>query len=368
MGLRKGKPKSILDSSVNSALLAVEVYNKPRATFRSEGFIVLMVIAWTRLFHAYFHRTIGNCYYYKEENGRYKQVDGERKAWGLDKCIKEYQKLESLSSGVEKNLRFSIELRNKIAHRHVDERAVDVSIFGECQALLYNYEKMIVNLFGKEYSFNESLVYTLQFSHLRTPSQLEANKSALSHDALEITKFVNAYRESLTDDEYNSQEYSVKLIQIPKVSNTNRADLAIEFVQWNDLNDDDKEAYEHIRTIIKDRRVKVPVANAQRNKPSEVVAKVNSKLHKSPLNTSLHATLYKLFQIRPPVQPKEAENPSDTMTEFCIYDEVHHDYVYEDAWVDFLVHFFQVSEFTPKELREKKKRNEYLDIEHYRPK
>ena len=59
MKLRKGKTKSILEGSIDAALLAVEVYNKPRTTFRSQAYIVLMIIAWTRLFHAYFNKTIG---------------------------------------------------------------------------------------------------------------------------------------------------------------------------------------------------------------------------------------------------------------------------------------------------------------------
>ncbi|OLF34388.1 hypothetical protein BTW00_13670 [Psychrobacter sp. C 20.9] len=66
MKLRKGKTKSILDVSIDSALLGVEIYNKPRTTFRSEGFITMMIMAWTRLFHAYFNSTIGDKYYYKK--------------------------------------------------------------------------------------------------------------------------------------------------------------------------------------------------------------------------------------------------------------------------------------------------------------
>ena len=80
---------------MDSALLAVELYNKPRTAFRTEAFITMMVIAWTRLFHAYFNSTIGARYYYKKKNGRYEIVDGERKAWDLATCIKKYGKLKS---------------------------------------------------------------------------------------------------------------------------------------------------------------------------------------------------------------------------------------------------------------------------------
>lgn len=48
------KVKSCLDKALNSALLSVETYNKPAVKFKSGGFIVLMCIAWTSLFHAIF--------------------------------------------------------------------------------------------------------------------------------------------------------------------------------------------------------------------------------------------------------------------------------------------------------------------------
>lgn len=360
MTLRKGKTKSTLEASIDSALLAVEVYNKPRTTFRSEAFIALMIMAWTRLLHAFFNSTIGDRYYYKKKNGRYELVDGERKSWELNTCIKKYGKL---SEPVEMNLQFFISLRNKIEHRHIDKREVDALIFGECQALLYNYESTLMELFGQQYALNESLVYSLQFSHLRTPTQEKANKAALSKDLADVVSFVEKYRNSLDDEVYNSQEYSIKLIQIPKISNTSRADAAIEFVKWDELNDEDKAAYDQVAVIVKDKKVKIEAANVKRLKPGEVVQKVNANLANKPLTPNLHVVLYKLFKIRP---PNGADDPFETLAEFCLYDETHNDYVYQDAWVDFLVHFFQTAELTPTALRKKARDGETLKIEDYR--
>lgn len=132
--LRKGKTKSIVEGSVDAGLLAVEIYNKPRTAFRSEGYIALMIIRWTRLFHAYFRKTIGERYYYKKKNGRYEIVDGERKTWDLKTCIRKYNKLKE---PIESNLHFFIGLRNKIEHRSVVGPEIDNLIFGECQSLLY---------------------------------------------------------------------------------------------------------------------------------------------------------------------------------------------------------------------------------------
>lgn len=353
--LRRGKTRTILEASIDSALLAVEVYNKPRTSFRSEAFVALMIMAWTRLFHAHFNATMGDKYYYKKKNGRYELIDGERKSWELATCIKKYGKL---STPAEKNLQFFIKLRNKIEHRHIDKSEVDVLIFGECQALLFNYESLLIELFGQRFALNEALVYSLQFSQLRTTGQAKASKSALSKDLGDLVAFVEKYRGALQDDEYNSQEYSIKLIQIPKISNTDRGDAAIEFVRWDALSDEDKAAYEQITVIVKDKKVKVEGANVSRLKPQEVVDGVNQQFAGFAVTTNLHAVLYKLFRIRP---PNGSDEPFETNTKYCLYDEPHNDYVYQPEWVDFIVNFLQVSGLQPSELRQRLKNEQFIE-------
>ena len=127
--LRQGKAKTILENSMNSALTAVETYNRPKTKFRIENYIILMVIAWTKLFHSYFQATIGEKYFYKKKNGRYEKIDGEKKAWELAECIKEFQKRTDdikLSQAVVANLKFFIGIRNKIEHRYWDSSALDI--------------------------------------------------------------------------------------------------------------------------------------------------------------------------------------------------------------------------------------------------
>ena len=97
--------------------------------------------------------------------------------------------------------------------------------------------------------------------------------------------------------------------------------------------------------------------------PSEVVRKVNENFAKKVLTSNLHVTLYKLFSIRP---PNKAEDPFETNAEYCLFDETHNDYVYQDAWIEFLVHFFQVVDLTPEQLRAKEHAGDTLDINHYK--
>ena len=48
-----------------SALLSVDIYNRPVTVFRTEGYIVMMIIAWTALFHAIFTQQ-GKEYFYRD--------------------------------------------------------------------------------------------------------------------------------------------------------------------------------------------------------------------------------------------------------------------------------------------------------------
>lgn len=332
MTLRKGRTKSTLEKSIESALLAVEIYNKPRTPFRVEAFITQMIMAWTRLFHAHFHNTIGNRYYHKNSNGRYQLIDGEKKSWELKTCINKHGEIPD---SVKSNLTFFIKLRNKIEHRHIDRDEIGIMIFGECQALLYNYENTLIVFFGEEYAINENLFFSLQFSRLRKKSQLEASKKLLSKEIKELKNFIEIYRNSLSEDIFNSQEYSIKLIQVPKISNTNRNDLAIKFVDWNSLSKSDRSNYDQLLAIIKDKVVKKEAINSGKRKPSDVIQIVNSEIDFE-INHYDHQCLYCCFRIRPS-RANDINDPLETNTNYCHYDVVHKDYVYQDAWAELII-------------------------------
>jgi uncharacterized protein DUF3644 len=124
--------KGALEKARDSGTLAVEVYNKPAVKFKSGGYITLMVIAWTSLFHAvFFKRKLKP--FYRKESGRFVKLEGDYKYWELDECLNQYFKTDT-GNPVRKNLEFFIPLRNKIEHRSMPE--LDASIFGECQAML----------------------------------------------------------------------------------------------------------------------------------------------------------------------------------------------------------------------------------------
>jgi hypothetical protein len=287
-----------------------------------------MIIGWTKLFHAYFHRE-NIPYFFKLKNGRFELIDGEKTCWDISCCIKE---IKSLDSVVKKNLSFFIQLRNKIEHRNILDEDIEKVTIGECQALLYNYESFIMNCFGSEYGINESLRFSLQFSLVKEKEQLNSEKRQLSSELKDIKKFIETYRSSLTEDEFNSQNYSVKFIITPKISNKNRGDYSIDFVKADELTTDD---FEKITAVIKDKKVKIEVANLKKHKPAAVIEEIRKyfKLkNNDKFNPSYHHShLVKHYQLK-----SQTEDPFDTESKYCIYDDAHSDYVYTEAWIEFL--------------------------------
>lgn len=129
------------------------------------------------------------------------------------------------------------------------------------------------------------------------------------------------------------------------------------------LDEADRAVYDQISVLIKDKKVKIEAANVGRLKPSEVVAKVKENYSNSSLTINLHTCLCRLFSIRP---ISNAEDPFETNTEFCHYDEAHNDYVYQDSWVVFLTNLLQSGRVTPEQIRQAVKDREAWILDEYR--
>ena len=154
-----------------AALHALDSYNRPSTLFRSEGFTVMMVVAWRSLFHAVFEKR-GTNYFYLNDDNTPKIIDGDEKAWELSQCIKEF--FGNSRNSIRANLEFMIGLRNRIEHRYVP--ALDPHIAGECQALILNFDNLLVSEFGDFYALREALAVPIQTSNMRPVAQMEAVK------------------------------------------------------------------------------------------------------------------------------------------------------------------------------------------------
>jgi hypothetical protein len=312
-----------------ATIAAVDVYNRPGPRFRTAHFIVLIVMAWTALFHAIFYRKRRKPWYKKKgknpKGDRYVHIDGEPKHWELGECLAQY--FGGNNQPERKNLEFLIVLRNKIEHRHLPE--LDAGLYGECQAALLNLEELLTSEFGVRYALAEQLAVSLQFSRLIPSEKKKAAKELATGVAKSVKEYVETFRGGLPSSTLNSTKYSFNVFLVPKVSNKkDLSDTAVEFIKIDEGNKDELARLEKLNVLIKEKHI--PIANLDLYKPTQVVAKVQAQLpHKFTIGS--HTAGWQYFKVRP---AGGATKPEVTDSKYCVYDAAHKDYLYTEAWVD----------------------------------
>ena len=325
-----GIVKQHLEKARSSALCAVENYNRPGGSFRTRTYAVLMVMAWTALFHAVFYARGRRPWYVRSGKGkgtRYERTDGEPKHWELAECARQYWR--DVNPPERVNIEFFLKLRNRIEHRHHPE--LDPALYGECQALLMNFEDILTQEFGFSSALTESLAVSLQFSALRPEAQVEAQRKLERTAARDLIEFVRTYRAGLPAEILDSPKYALRVFLVPKLANReSAADLSIEFVPYDPTKPDQMDQLAKVAALIKDRRV--PVAAADLLKPKEVVRRVKETL---PFRFTMdtHTRAWRHYKVRP---PGSSRNPEKTKEQYCIYDAFAGAYGYKEAWVRFV--------------------------------
>lgn len=219
----------LLKKSREAALAAVQVFNNPAITFKSEIFIVMMVISWTYLLHAHF-RKHGIEYRYFKASGTRKRFDrttkGAYKFWELERCLNDND--TPVDKATANNLRFLIGLRHEIEHQMTSR--LDEHLSARFQACCLNYNNLIKRLFGSEYGIDKHLSFSLQFSAINT-DQLEALHGAEGLPP-NIRAFINAFDSELTEAEFNDPRFAYRVLFVPKTANRKgQADKVIEFIK-----------------------------------------------------------------------------------------------------------------------------------------
>lgn len=320
--------KSLVSKARDSALLAVETYNRPTASFRSGAYVVLMVIAWTSLFQAIFLRRCIKPYYRKHGSKRFLKVDGEYKRWELVECLRQH--FQNDNPPMRKNLEFFIGLRNKIEHRTLPQ--LDNEIFGECQAMLLNFESLLCSEFGEKSAIRGGLSFALQFSQSapKPPSTSTAQQEQRRFRL--VKQFIDGFRSSLSTEVQNDLAYSFKVYLVPKIGAHASGDaIAVDFVKYDASRPEEMKQYEKVVALIKPKEIRV--ANLGLLRPTQVVSAVAGRLGRS-FNHWHHGRCYLHFNARP---AGNAKDRSTCDSRYCVYDAAHADYLYTDAWVEHLV-------------------------------
>lgn len=219
----------LLKKSREAALAAVQIFNNPQITFKSEIFIVLMNIAWTYLMHAYYRKS-GIEYRYYQQRAKKRVFDktssGAHKHWELERCLNDQQ--SPIDKDTANNLRFLIGIRHEIEHQMTFR--FDSSFSAKFQACCLNYNEYAKKLFGEHHGIDKHLAFSLQFSSI-SREQIQGMPSPDEMPS-HIKSFVEGFEGKLSDEEFNSPQFAYRVLFVAKTANRKgQADQVIEFVK-----------------------------------------------------------------------------------------------------------------------------------------
>ncbi|MGE0061674.1 MAG: DUF3644 domain-containing protein [Xanthobacteraceae bacterium] len=213
-------------------LSAVQIYNNPLISFKTESFIVLSIIAWTYLLHAHFRANRIEYRYFTKKGQRKRFVrnaDGSIRYWDLKECVsKESAKLDI---DTKNNLEFLIGLRNQVEHKKA--AGLDSYLSARYQACALNFNFYLKKLHGDKFGLDHNLALSLQFAEL-DQSQEKIIKDKEDMIPKGIISYISAFDSRLSTAEIESQRFAYRLLFVRVAAKRKgQADRVIEFIDPN---------------------------------------------------------------------------------------------------------------------------------------
>src|SRR5699024_3282958 len=118
---------------------------------------------------------------------------------------------------------------------------------------------------------------------------------------------------------------------IPYKGPKTEADAAMTYVNASDLTDEQNAVVDQVRTIIREKQI--PVADLGRLLPKQVVERVGVA-RREPFTIHLHPQCARRSRARPATG---ASDPAATRAEVCGWNAAFKQYVFTEAWVNFLI-------------------------------
>ncbi len=329
----RGRVGAFLEAARLEALNAVEFYNRPLNRRPLESFLVHMHLAWTNLLYAEFQRA-KIAYFYRdpERPSRYARVDGERRPWELDRCVRERW---PQGDPVRENLELTMRLKDRIARRH--EASLMVVATGFTQALVVNFEDELTEQFSERSSIAGEVHLPISLSTFSRDglARLVAAQQSLPE---QLRDWLVEYRAAIHDDVANDRRFEFRVEIVQKAAPVHDAELAVSFVREDDLSAEDRDAYRALersgRIVLREKDR--PVSGLGLYKPKALAALVEAEIPFRFGASSELAQAWKHFGVRPASSARGAARRR-TDGRYCVYDEPHDDYMYTRAFAELLI-------------------------------
>lgn len=323
VGTSQSKELIQLQHGREACLSALQTWNDPAKSFRTGAFSLLFITAWNSLLIAISIR----------DEIEWRQTDEEENPVlmeGMEKSLDTPELTGRALSGNEwlgtrENIKFWIDLRNKVAHRYLP--ILDIHVIPYAQSGLLNFEKVLTSKFGEEYSLSDQLSVPLQLAGFRDPDFIAKLRNTHTQLPIEVQNLLSRAG-SVSPDLLTDPTYMLRITFVPFVPSSGRnPDAVAHFVKPGKISQELANTLTNVVVMDKPVRIKRPEYGAKR-----VVEKVSKRIPFC-FNTNDHARVGRFFKIRP-----KKGHPDRSLNEtYCDYIPASGIYVYNDLWIDKVV-------------------------------
>ncbi len=200
-----GSYKALLNNSVSAILAAVEIYNKPRISYRNECFVVLLINSWELMLKAILSKNKISIYEPKKRN----QPQRTLSLWQAIDTSKNYFPQEISPKAVIANINSLVDYRDNVIHFY-NEKGFETLIYGLAQTSIVNFRDIVKNIFdmdiAKEVNIN---LLPLSFSAPPDPIKFigEANSSPQKPAITEFLKIISETTKTLEAEDIDTGRF-----------------------------------------------------------------------------------------------------------------------------------------------------------------
>lgn len=311
-----------LQHARESCLTALRIWNDPVASFRTGAFALLFVTAWNSLAIAVLQQN-GREWRKVDSSGvvRVSSSGAEQSRETTDLVDEAFGEAER--RGLRENIKFWVDLRNSVAHRHLP--VLDVSVIPFAQAGLLNLEDVLVTKFGPEYALAEHLNVPLQLGGFRDPQVLATRKRMQSSLPLDV-QAVLSRAESAPPELLSDESFVLRVAFVPVVPASGRNPDAVSyFVRPGEVPTELTDALQQYLVLPKVAGLRPNLAAT--HVMAEVQRRTGFRFH-----SQHHVAAARALGARPPAN--EGDRTVDVR--LAEYITSFKRYLYSQAWIDLL--------------------------------
>jgi hypothetical protein len=225
----RSRSKQLARHSINSALAAIEIYNKPAFPDREKVFAVLMVTAWEALLKARILHLAKNkltSLFVREKAKRFKR---NRNKIPFTVDIYEAMRRLNLDPVVASNIGHLVEIRDSAVHLTVESPSLPQIVFSLGTTTLRNYARLVHEWFNMPLSSYNFYIMPLAFATPFRTLRL-ADVQSEPDDIAQIIESLTHSQEELppSKDFYFLCEVETALVSSKRISQTTDLVAAID--------------------------------------------------------------------------------------------------------------------------------------------